>query len=175
VLVLDPGQAFGTGAHASTRLVLELLCGPHLPALPGARVLDVGVGTGVLALSALLLGAEQAIGFDLDRLAASEARAHARCNGLDSRLQVFTGPIDALGPGRFDLVLANLLRGELEPILPLLCRRVAPGGSLILSGLLEADVEVLRAQLARFSFEASEKRLLRDDTGDTWVALSAQH
>ena len=174
VLVLDPGQAFGTGAHASTRLVLGLLCGPLLAALPGVRVLDAGVGSGVLALSALLLGAEAAIGFDLDRLAAAEARAHARCNGLEERLLVFTGPIEALGPGRFDLVLANLLRRELEPILPLLCQRVAAGGSLIVSGLLEADVEALRPKLARLSFEVGEECRLRDDAGDTWLALSAR-
>jgi ribosomal protein L11 methyltransferase len=174
VLVLDPGQAFGTGAHASTRLVLGLLCGPLLAALPGARVLDVGVGSGVLALSALLLGAEAAIGFDLDRLAAAEARAHARCNGLEERLLVFTGPIEALGPGRFDLVLANLLRRELEPILPLLCQRVAAGGSLIVSGLLEADVEALRPKLARLSFEVGKECRLRDDAGDIWLALSAR-
>ena len=96
VLVLDPGQAFGTGAHASTRLVLDLLCGPLLSALPGARVLDAGVGSGVLALSALLLGATRAIGFDLDRLAAPDARGHACCNDLEERLHVFTGPIEAL-------------------------------------------------------------------------------
>ena len=174
VLVLDPGQAFGTGAHASTRLVLELLCGPLLAELPGTRVLDAGVGSGVLALSALLLGAEGAVGFDLDRLATSEARAHARCNGLESRLRVFTGPIEALGPGRFDLVLANLLRRELEPILPLLCPRVAAGGSLVLSGLLEADVEALRPQLARLSFTADAECRRRDDVGDTWYALSAR-
>jgi ribosomal protein L11 methyltransferase len=174
VLVLDPGQAFGTGAHASTRLVLDLLCGPLLSALPGARVLDAGVGSGVLALSALLLGATRAIGFDLDRLAAPDARGHACCNNLEERLHVFTGPIEALGPGRFDLVLANLLRRELEPMLPLLCARVAAGGSLILSGLLEADLPALRPQLARLSFTASEESRLRDDAGDTWVALSAR-
>jgi ribosomal protein L11 methyltransferase len=174
VLVLDPGQAFGTGAHASTRLVLELLCGPLLPLLPGARVLDAGVGSGVLALSALLLGAGDAIGFDLDRLATSEARAHARCNDLETRLGLFTGPIEALGAGRFDLVLANLLRRELEPILPLLCQRVAAGGSLILSGLLEEDAEALHAQLARLGLKASEERRLRDDAGDNWLALSAR-
>lgn len=174
VLVLDPGQAFGTGAHASTRLVLELMSGPLLPALPGSRVLDVGVGSGVLALSALLLGAERAFGFDLDRLAAPEARAHARRNGLESRLVLFTGPVAALRVVGFELVLANLLRRELEPILPLLAERVAQGGWLVLSGLLEPDGPPLRSQLERLGLEPSAERRRRDRSGERWLALTAR-
>lgn len=173
VLVLDPGQAFGTGAHASTRLVLELLCGPLLPAVHGARVLDAGVGSGVLALSALLLGAERAVGFDLDRLAASEARAHALRNALEGRLHVFTGPVAALAPCGFDLVLANLLRREVEPILPQLVERLAAGGCLVLSGLLEGDAEPLGARLAGMSLAGGVERRQQDATGETWLALSA--
>jgi ribosomal protein L11 methyltransferase len=172
VLLLDPGQAFGTGAHASTRLILELLCGPLLSALPGARVLDAGVGSGVLALSALLLGAEQAIGFDLDRLAALEARAHARRNGLEGRLLAFTGPATALAAQPFDLVLANLLRRELEPILPQLGDRLAARGRLVLSGLLEEDEPALRPQLERHSLVVVDERRRRDEAGDTWLALT---
>lgn len=173
-LVIDPGQAFGTGAHASTRLALELLSGPLYAGLAGARVLDAGVGSGVLALAALRLGAGHAVGFDLDPRAAPEARAHARANGLEARFAAFTGPVHALAAVGFDLVLANLLRSELEPILPALLERVAPSGRVVISGLLESERSTVARALRAGSLAPGPERCRSDDSGARWLALTAR-
>jgi ribosomal protein L11 methyltransferase len=169
-LVIEPGQAFGTGAHGSTRLGLELLDAlAERGALMG-RVLDVGTGSGVLALAALLLGAERAVGCDLDPLAAHAARDNARRNGLDRRLHVFTGSLDALAPCRFDVVVANLLRSELEPCLPGIGLRAR--GPVLVSGLLEDEAERAEAALAAAGLRVVARRTIRDDRGDAWLGLS---
>ncbi len=148
VVRIEPGQAFGTGAHESTRLLLELLCGPVARRVPDSRVLDVGTGSGILALVALRLGARRAVGLDLDPRATREARQNARRNRLSDRLDLLTGGVDALAPTPFELILANLLRRELEPLLPALGRRLAPDGRLLLAGLIEDDLPCLAPRLA---------------------------
>jgi ribosomal protein L11 methyltransferase len=177
-LVIDPGQAFGTGGHASTRLALEALAALPPARVSGAAVLDVGCGTGVLALAALALGAGRALGCDLDPLATAAARAAAAENGAAARLRLVTGSVDALGPradGRFGLVLANLLRRELEPLLPALARLLAPGGRLVLSGLLEEEREAVTRALAAARLAALAERPGRDAGGERWLALEAGH
>ncbi|MEE8165731.1 MAG: 50S ribosomal protein L11 methyltransferase, partial [Myxococcota bacterium] len=99
-VVIEPAQAFGSGGHASTRLCLEWIDGLYARASDRGRygrVLDVGTGNGVLALAALVLGAESALGFDLDPIAIRAARSSARDNGLVDRVGFFVGPIEALG------------------------------------------------------------------------------
>lgn len=167
---IEPGQAFGTGAHHSTRLALEGIDAAVCRARPRS-VLDVGTGSGVLALAALALGAGWAVGFDLDPLAAPAARRAAGENGLDDRAAWFTGPIEALGPGRFELVAANLLRGELLPIASEIARRLAPGGSLVLAGLLEADAPGVRAAFAALGLRQVALSARRDDDGESWIGL----
>ncbi len=174
-IVIDPGQAFGTGQHASTRLCLEwldVLC-PVAGAGPAPdRLLDVGTGSGVLALAGLRLGVGAAVGFDLDPVAIREARRAARDNGLAGAARFFVGPIAALGEaaGRFPLVVANLLKSELLPLVEPLTERLAPEGRLVLAGLLEEDaLEVLAAFAARGLGEAAPSRRLEDPTG-VWLA-----
>ena len=171
VLVIDPGQAFGTGHHASTRLALSLLD----DALAGldvevakARVLDVGTGSGVLAMGAVALGAAHAIGFDLDPLAVCEARLNARLNALGGRTGFFIGPLDALAPIRFHVIVANMIRSEVMPLIPGLAHALASEGVLILSGLLQADREAIELQLARSGLAVAEERS-ETDGGDRWV------
>lgn len=170
-IVIEPGQAFGTGAHASTRLALELVEVAVGGLGPTARVLDIGTGSGVLALAALALGAARAVAFDLDPLAAPAARDNARENALASRLSVFTGPVAALRETPFDAVLANLLRTELVPILPAIAKRVSPGGALVLAGLLGADVADVETRLAAWGFGRAAERHFEDADGETWVGL----
>jgi ribosomal protein L11 methyltransferase len=172
LVTIDPGQAFGTGGHASTRLALILLAALPAKALSRARVLDAGTGSGVLALAALALGASSALGFDLDPLAAPAVRENARDNRLAAHLRTFTGPIEAVDPRHaFDVVLANLLRSELLPIAGALAARVAPGGSLVLSGLLASEQEEVCARFAALGLRPAAFETERDSTGDIWLGL----
>jgi ribosomal protein L11 methyltransferase len=170
-LVIDPGQAFGTGGHASTRLALTLLDGLHLDELANKEVLDIGSGTGVLALAALALGARRAVAHDIDPLAAREIRANADANRLRDRVLVFTGPVAAIGSQCFDVALANMLRSELLPALPGIAARTRPGGVAIFSGLLESEREVMELELVRVGFSVEATRTETDAAGDRWVGL----
>jgi ribosomal protein L11 methyltransferase len=171
-LVIDPGQAFGTGSHASTRLALEWI-DRLAPALePGARILDVGCGTGVLALAALRLSAgTRAVALDLDPLAAAAARANARANGLAERLDVVLGPLETVREAPFALVVANLLRSELLPLAAAIARRTATGGFAVLSGLLESERGEVEGALAGAGLAARDARGAGDPAGDRWLAL----
>ena len=169
-IVIDPGQAFGTGRHESTQLALQCLDALLLSDARGAQsLLDVGTGSGVLAMAGLRLGVVRAVGFDLDKVATLEARRHGRVNGLGAELRLFAGPITALRNARFDLVVVNMLRSEILPIASEIAACV--GGRLVLSGLLDADLE---ATLARFSEEGLVLQWSRealDDSGNRWVGL----
>jgi ribosomal protein L11 methyltransferase len=174
-IVIDPGQAFGTGGHASTLLCLEWIDSLMEPTDSESvfdRVLDVGTGSGVLALAALALGAQSAVGFDLDPVAIEAANLAARRNGLDTRVRFFAGPIEALGGpgGRVPLVLANLLKSEMLPIASALASRVTRKGRLVLAGLLEEDVAEVCARFAEEGMKEVGRRSREDSTG-LWVGL----
>lgn len=171
-LVIDPEQAFGTGGHASTRLALVLLDALPAERRAGAFVLDIGSGTGVLAIAACRLGAGRALAFDLDPLAAAATARNAAANGVPGRVAAFAGGIEALAPGaRFDLVLANLLRTELLPILPALAGVLREGGRAVFSGLLVAEGPEVEARLAAEGLAVEARREETDATGDAWLAL----
>jgi ribosomal protein L11 methyltransferase len=140
VLDLDPGLAFGTGTHPTTALCLEWL-DRHPPT--GQRVLDYGCGSGILALAALRLGAIAAIGVDHDPQALEASQHNARRNGLAERLQVYLPGDEPRPPA--DLLLANILAAPLIELAPELARRVRPGGSILLSGILDEQAEAVAA------------------------------
>ncbi len=133
---LDPGTAFGTGTHPTTRLCLRWL---DTQIRCGARVLDYGCGSGILAIAAAKLGAGAVVGTDVDPQALAAARANSANNAVTAD---YTAP-DRLPAGRFDLVLANILSNPLKVLAPVLLARVAPGGSLVLSGILERQAQAL--------------------------------
>ena len=172
-IVIDPGQAFGTGTHASTQLCLEWIDQLLSDAAGRARftpMLDVGTGSGVLALAAVALGAVSAIGFDLDAVAIEAADDAARSNGLAARVRFECAPIERIeaGPG-FGLVVANLLKRELLPIAGEIAGRLGRGGSLILAGLLEEDAEEVAARFAPLGLRELERRVRVDSVG-CWIA-----
>lgn len=139
---LDPGLAFGTGSHASTRLILQFL---ETNVRAGDRVLDYGCGSGILAIVAGLLGAGEIAATDIDPQALETTAANAAQNGVAVRV---TSP-ERLPPGTFDLVLANILAGPLIALQPLLAERTRPGGRIALSGILEAQAREVVGAYAR--------------------------
>ena len=145
-VVLDPGMAFGTGSHATTSLCLAALS-DVLGARPGASVLDVGTGSGLLAIAASKLGAGRVAANDNDPVAVQVAQENAERNGAS--LQLTGDPVERI-PGTFDVVVANILANVLVELAPSLCAKVAPGGVLLLSGILgPQEDEVRRAQVAQ--------------------------
>ncbi|MFH1177892.1 MAG: 50S ribosomal protein L11 methyltransferase [Acidobacteriota bacterium] len=166
-LVIEPRQAFGTGSHESTRLVLLLL---EELALDGAVVLDVGTGSGILALAARALGAAWAVGFDIDAEAVFVAHQTIEVQRSPLRVALFAGSTDALaGRARFDLVLANLLPDQVCPLLADLASLLAPTGELLLSGLMADQRATVEAELQRNGLVVGRERALGE-----WLALVCQ-
>lgn len=140
---LDPGMAFGTGSHPTTRLCLEWLCEA---VTPGATVLDYGCGSGILGIAAVRLGAADVLGIDIDEKAVEAARDNAQRNHVDMRLQHSGQPLG----DQFDIVVANILTNPLKVLAPLLAARVAPGGRIALSGVLAEQADDVIAAYAPF-------------------------
>ncbi len=169
VLKLRPGMAFGTGTHFTTascvRMVEDIMASAPDPV--NVRVLDVGTGSGVLAIAALLLGAGQAVGLDLDRDALREARQNARLNHVSDRFRTPRGPLDPERMGRFSLVLANLVAATLQNLAVPLVRSLAPGGRLVVSGILSRqEDEILRTFGSRGLVPVATMR------DGTWVTIA---
>lgn len=136
VIQLDPGMAFGTGSHATTRLCAEWL---EQHPLEGKSVLDYGCGSGILSIIAAKHHASEVVGIDIDPQSVETARG----NALTNHCQAYYGLPDQLPEGQFDVVVANILANPLKALAPLLANRVKPGGFLVLSGILEGQYEEL--------------------------------
>lgn len=164
VIRLDPGQAFGTGHHETTRLCLAMLDGL---VEPGARVLDVGTGSGILAIAAVKLGAAEVDAIDIDPVAAEVAAANCAANGVEARVRVRAGRLE---PGdiaaAYDLVVSNISPDANIGLVPVFERAVRAGGDLLLSGVLEPDVPRVTAACAAAGFAPAGTRLERD-----WAAI----
>jgi ribosomal protein L11 methyltransferase len=158
-LALDPGMAFGTGSHPTTRLCLEWL---ENTLVPGQSLLDYGCGSGILAIAAARLGAENVAGVDIDPQAVSAARANAEKNGVTVRFEDSALPL----AGEYDRVVANILSNPLRVLAPVICAHVRPGGHLALSGILEEQAEEIRAVYAPWV------PLAVADAREGWVCLS---
>ncbi|MDT8423802.1 MAG: 50S ribosomal protein L11 methyltransferase [Desulfuromonadales bacterium] len=144
VINIDPGMAFGTGTHATTRLCLEALV-TFIDAHPRPRVLDVGTGSGILAIAAAALGAQHVVACDIDPGACHVASENARLNQVAERIEITATPLENL-PGGFDLILANILAEENIRLLPEFLNRLNPQGVLVLSGILiEKEPQVCAA------------------------------
>jgi ribosomal protein L11 methyltransferase len=161
VLVLDPGMAFGTGSHPTTRLCLEWL---EHAVTPDVSVLDYGCGSGILGIAAARLGATDVLGVDIDPQAVMAARNNAGRNGVKARFDDSVAKID----GQFDLVVANILSNPLKALAPAICAHVRPGGQLALSGILAAQAEELIAAYAPWMV------LTVADTREGWVCLAGK-
>ncbi|MEB2487123.1 50S ribosomal protein L11 methyltransferase [Burkholderia multivorans] len=143
VLELDPGLAFGTGSHPTTRLCMEWL---EQSVQPGQSVLDYGCGSGILAILAKKCGANPVVGIDIDPQAVESARQNSECN----RAEVTYGLPDACPAGEFDIVVANILSNPLKLMASMLASKVKPGGRIALSGVLARQADEVAAVYARY-------------------------
>ena len=161
---LDPGLAFGTGTHPTTRMCLRWLA--QSPGVAGARVLDYGCGSGILAIGAAKYGAAQVDAVDIDPAAVATARDNAANNAtsLCSGLPDMVEPAQA----RYGIVLANILASPLKVLAPLLCAHLAPGGYLVLAGILERQTQELQEAYA------PDIELSVADVQDGWVLLTGR-
>jgi ribosomal protein L11 methyltransferase len=162
VIRLDPGLAFGTGTHPTTRMCLRWIAG-HEAALQGARVLDYGCGSGILAIAAALHGAGPVDALDIDPAAVQSTRDNAHAN----QAAVQAGLPDQ-AQGRYPVVLANILATPLKLLAPLLAGHVAAGGHLVLAGILERQAADLQAAYAPWL------ALQVSDSEDGWILMTAQ-
>jgi ribosomal protein L11 methyltransferase len=163
VVTVDPGRAFGTGTHESTRLLMQAL-DKHVRG--GERVLDVGCGTGILAICALKLGAKDALCIDVDPDAIEVTRENAAFNAVSALVEASTTPVEEVA-GQYPLVLANIQATVLIPLAQEIAARVAPGGLLFLSGILIGQEDEVRAAYP-------ELALLDAPKEGEWIALLLQ-
>jgi ribosomal protein L11 methyltransferase len=160
VIRLDPGLAFGTGTHPTTRMCLRWIASRANPA--GKRVLDYGCGSGILAIGAAKFGATDIDAVDIDEAAVDSTRLNAEAN----KVQLKAGRSD-LATGRYNIVLANILATPLKVLAPLLCEHVAADGSLVLAGILERQADELKLAYAPYA------ALEVSDSEDGWILMTA--
>lgn len=167
VIRIDPGMAFGTGGHETTRLCLELLetAMENSPLLSVPSLLDLGTGSGILAMAASLLGAGRILALDIDPDAIVVARENLALNQLTDQIECGVIPLESLEEN-FDIILANILAEELVRLAPHLISRLQPGGTLILSGIL-AEKE----QLVRLGFASESLKYVQTSCDGEWVAM----
>ncbi|MGP1682695.1 MAG: 50S ribosomal protein L11 methyltransferase [Giesbergeria sp.] len=161
VIRLDPGLAFGTGTHPTTRMCLRWIA-EHAQEAALGRVLDYGCGSGILAIGAAKFGASDIDAVDIDPAAVQSTRSNADANGVQLRVG-----LPDMAQGTYGTVLANILATPLRVLAPLLCAHVAPGGHLVLAGILERQVEQLQEAYAPWL------NLAVADSQDGWVLMTA--
>ncbi|MFV0673195.1 50S ribosomal protein L11 methyltransferase [Variovorax sp. tm] len=163
VIRLDPGLAFGTGTHPTTRMCLRWIATRGEGALAGKRVLDYGCGSGILAIGAAKFGATDIDAVDIDEAAVSSAVLNAEANGVKLK----AGLPDA-AKGEYDIVLANILATPLKLLAPLLRGHVKAGGSLVMAGILERQADELKEAYAPYA------ALEVSDSEDGWILMTAR-
>ena len=167
MLTLDPGMAFGTGLHPTTRMCLEQV---EQRVHAGMKVLDVGTGSGILAIAAAKLGAESVYAIDNSSVAVESTLANAEMNGLSERIQVVLGVLDAAEAsrmaGEYDFVIANIIAHVIGSIAPQLAQVVSPTGLLVVSGIIEARRHDAEDPLLAAGLELVEQVMI-----DDWMAL----
>lgn len=166
VLTIDPKMSFGTGEHQTTKLILKLL---ENFVKPGIKVLDVGSGTGILAIAAIKLGALKAVAVDFDEICLQNSKENCLLNKVSDSVKIITGEIDDVKENEFDLILANIQKNVLLEIAKKIKIKTRKNGIVILSGLLKEDEESVIRNYTLVGFQFVEKLIL-----DEWIALLFQ-
>lgn len=165
VLKIDPGAAFGTGTHATTAMCLALL---DQLITPNQTVLDIGCGSGILSIAAVLLGAERATGIDIDPVAVKVARENAALNGLSEKTEFLVGNLNEKITSRYSVVCANIVADVIMALAPDVPGMLAPGGRFLCSGIIDSRAEEVRAALLRAGLQ-----ITNTVTESNWVAFAA--
>ena len=164
LLHIDPGAAFGTGTHATTSLCLELL---QDYIKDGLAMLDIGCGSGILAIASVLLGAESAVGVDIDAQSVKTARENAEINGVSDRTEFIVGDLAEKVSGRFPVVCANIVADVVIRLLDGAEKYIADGGVLIVSGIIDIRENDVLEAAKKHGYEISQKRYR-----DNWCAFA---
>ena len=166
VLNIDPGAAFGTGTHATTSLCLELLQG-----FVGAdsRMLDIGCGSGILALSSVLLGAECAFGVDIDAQSVKTARENAQINKIDDKVSFEVGDLTEVVSGKYDIICANIVADVVIRLLPDAKEFMTDNGRLIISGIIDLRKDDVLKAVGENGFKVTDEKYK-----DNWCAFVLQ-
>ena len=162
-VVIQPKMSFGTGHHATTRLMVEMLLGSEVK---GKRILDMGSGTGVLAIVAAKLGAESVLAVEIDDMAEESVRENIELNGVADKITSVWGDASAIEGKEFDIVLANINRNILLADMGTYAKTLSKGGELVMSGFLKEDIAILAKQAKKLGFKQTLQL-----SCDEWQAL----
>ncbi len=163
ILSIDPGAAFGTGTHATTSLCLELLEGKITD---GVKMLDIGCGSGILALASVLLGAESAIGVDIDAQSVKTATENAEINKISDKAKFLVGDLADKIDGKYEVICANIVADVIIRLLPDVDKFMTAGGVLIISGIIDIRKEDIFEAVKQNGFFIAEERYK-----DNWCAF----
>ena len=163
VLTIDPKMSFGTGEHQSTKLIIKLL---EKYVRPGMSLLDVGSGSGILSIAAIILGAAEAIALDKDERCYENCKENCELNSVTGKVKIVNGEISDLKEDNFDLILANIQKDVLLNIANQIMQKIKPNGIVIFSGLLVKDEKDITQRYAETGLETVES-----DSIDEWIAL----
>jgi ribosomal protein L11 methyltransferase len=166
VLTIDPKMTFGTGYHESTRLMLRLL---ERHSVPNGTVLDVGTGTGILAIAAIKLGAASAVAIDIDPLTLDNGAENAERNNVADRIDIRIGSMECVHEQSFDLILANIIKNTIIELMDDIVRKVSPSGTVLFAGLLTEDRESIAQQAAQRGFTVAE--VLQENN---WIGMAVR-
>ncbi len=164
ILSIDPGAAFGTGTHATTSLCLEML---QDKITPDTKMLDIGTGSGILALSAVLLGAENAVGVDIDAQSVKTAKENAEINGISDKTEFIVGDLADKVSGKYDVICANIVADVIIRLLPDAKAFMKDNTSLIISGIIDIRKDDVLSAVAENGFTVTE-----ESYRDNWCAFT---
>ncbi|MBS4029311.1 MAG: 50S ribosomal protein L11 methyltransferase [Ignavibacteriales bacterium] len=163
VITIDPKMSFGTGHHETTRLMLQLM---EKYVKPNDFVLDLGTGTGILAIAAIKLDAKKCIAVDNDEWSIENTKENVVVNKVENLIDVFHGTIETVRENNFDVILANIQSSIILPILPIMISKIKPNGKILLSGLLKEEREKILFSLSETSLNVNE-----EISENEWIAF----
>ena len=166
VLVIDPKMSFGTGYHESTRLMLRMM---ERYMTPQSSALDIGTGTGILAIAAVKLGSRLAVGIDIDEWSHSNAKENVLRNGCEQRVDIRFGTLESVSESEFDFILANIIRSTIIELIPSMIKKLNTHGTVLLSGLLAEERELMKNVLHEHGCE-----VLSIDEENEWIGIAAR-